>query len=59
LPVIRALCTEGLKERHIALIVARLEIGDLHGDENLSKFLLFKAGDKENKDALEEIADTA
>ena len=57
LPVIRALCTEGLKERHIALITSKLEIGDLTGDENLNKFLLFKADD--HKDALEDIADTA
>lgn len=57
LPVIRALCAEGLKERHIAQIVAKLECGDLTGDENLNKFLLFKADD--HKDALEDIADTA
>lgn len=57
LPVIRALCAEGLKERHIAHIINKLECGELDGNENLNKFLLFKADD--HKDALEDIADTA
>ncbi len=57
LPVIRALCAEGLKERHTAQIVAKLDSGELTGEENLNKFLLFKAD--EHKDTLEEIADTA
>jgi hypothetical protein len=57
LPVIRALCAEGLKPRHTAQIVAKLECGELSGDEYLNKFLIFKADD--HKDALEDIADTA
>lgn len=57
LPVIRALCAEGLKERHIKQIIEKLGCGDLTGDENLNKFALFGAHD--HKDALEEIADTA
>ena len=57
LPVIRALCAEGRKERHTAQIVAKLDSGELTGEENLNKFLLFKAD--EHKDTLEEIADTA
>jgi len=57
LPVIRALCTEGLQERHIDQIVGKLECGPLDGTESLSKFLIFKAD--EHKDALEDIADTA
>ena len=55
--MIRALCTEGLQQRHIDQIVATLECGELDGTESLYKFLTFQAAD--HKDALEEIADTA
>jgi len=57
LPVIRALCAEGLKDRHIAKIVATLDCGSLEGEENLNKFITFNA--HEYIDGLVEIADTA
>lgn len=57
LPIIRSLCAEGLKERHTEKIRQMLDLGELTGDENLNRFITFRA--QEHKDALEEIADTA
>lgn len=59
LPVIRALTTEGFKERHIAQIVKTLDCGQIEGNENLSFYLNFSAGETDKKNELEEIADTA
>lgn len=57
LPVIRALCTEGLQRRHYEQIEKLLEMGTIQGDENLSNFITF--GVVKHKDKIEEITDTA
>lgn len=38
LPIIRALCTEGLKERHISQIVKILDMNSYTGEESLTTF---------------------
>lgn len=57
LPVIRALCTEGLQRRHYDQIEKLLEMGTIQGDESLSNFVTF--GVVKHKDKIEEITDTA
>ena len=55
LPIIRALCTEGLQARHIEQIKIVLEMENYTGEESLSS-LVTEDG---HKDKLEDIADTA
>jgi len=43
LPVIRALCSEGLKERHIAKIANILGLVEMDGQETLGKFISLSA----------------
>lgn len=55
LPIIRALCTEGLQARHIDQIKIVLDMDNYTGEESLST-LVTEDG---HKDKLEDIADTA
>jgi dynein heavy chain len=55
LPIIRALCTEGLQARHIEQIKIVLDTDNYTGEESLSSFSI----EPWHKDKLEDIADTA
>lgn len=55
LPIIRALCTEGLQARHIEQIKIVLDMDTYTGEESLSGLMI----EEGHKDKLEDIADTA